>query len=63
MPEAAVLQKALDAKASKAEVKTALDKFVAARQAKQNDLQQAQDSLRKLLTARQEALATLNGLL
>jgi hypothetical protein len=63
MPEAAALQKALDAKASKAEVKAALDKYVAARQAKQNDLQQAQDSLRKLLTARQEALAALNGLL
>ena len=63
MPEAEALQKAIDAKASKAEIKAALDKFVAARQAKQNELQQAQDSLRKVLTARQEATATLNGLL
>ena len=63
MPEAETLQKAIDAKASKAEIKAALDKFVAARQAKQNELQQAQDNLRKVLTARQEATATLNGLL
>jgi hypothetical protein len=63
MPEAEALQKAIDAKASKAEIKAALDKFVAARQAKQNELQQAQDNLRKVLTGRQEATATLNGLL
>jgi hypothetical protein len=63
MPEAEALQKAIDAKASKAEIKVALDKFVAARQAKQNELLQAQDSLRKVLTSRQEATATLNGLL
>jgi Spy/CpxP family protein refolding chaperone len=63
MPEAEALQKAIDAKASKAEIKAALDKFVAARQAKQNELLKAQDSLRKVLTARQEAIATLNGLL
>ena len=63
MPEAEALQKAIDAKASKAEIKAALEKFVAARQAKQNELQQAQDTLRKVLTARQEATATLNGLL
>lgn len=63
MPEAEALQKAIDAKASKAEIKAALAKFVAARQAKQNELQQAQDKLRQVLTARQEATATLNGLL
>ena len=63
MPEADALQKSIDAKASKAEIKAALEKFVAARQAKQNELQQAQDNLRKVLTARQEATATLNGLL
>ena len=63
MPEADALQKSIDAKASKAEIKAALDKFVAARKAKQNELQQAQDDLRKVLTARQEATATLNGLL
>jgi hypothetical protein len=63
MPEAEALQKAIDAKASKAEIKAALVKFVAARQAKQSELLQAQDNLRKVLTTRQEATATLNGLL
>ena len=63
MPEAEALQKAIDAKASKAEIKAALAKYVVARQAKQNELQKAQDNLRKVLTARQEATATLNGLL
>jgi hypothetical protein len=63
MPEAEALQKAIDAKSSKAEVKAALDKYIAARQAKQDQLKQAQDSLRKVLSARQEASATLNGLL
>jgi hypothetical protein len=63
MPEADALQKAVDAKAPKAEINAALEKYVAARQAKQAELQQAQDNLRKVLTARQEALAALNGLL
>lgn len=63
MPEAEALQKAIDAKASKAEVKAALDKYQAARQAKQAELEQAQANLRKVLTTRQEAIATLNGLL
>ena len=63
MPEADALQRAIDAKASKAEVKAALEKYLAARQAKQNELQQAQENLRKVLTTRQEAAATLNGLL
>jgi len=63
MPEAAALQKALDAKAPKGEIQAALDKYLAARQTKQSELQTARDNLRKVLTARQEALATLNGLL
>jgi Spy/CpxP family protein refolding chaperone len=62
-PEAEALQKAIDAKAPKAEVKAALDKFVASRKAKQAELEKAQDELRKVLTARQEAIATLDGLL
>jgi hypothetical protein len=62
-PDADALQKAIDSKASKAEIKAALDKYVASRKAKQAALQQAQDDLRKVLTSRQEALATLNGLL
>ena len=48
-PEADALQKAIDSKASKAELKAALE--------------QAQADLRKVLTTRQEALAALNGLL
>jgi hypothetical protein len=62
-PEAEALQKAIDSKASKAELKAALDKFTASRKIKQAALEQAQDNLRKVLTSRQEAIATLNGLL
>ncbi len=61
--EAEALQKAIDSKASKAEMKAALDKYAASRKAKQEALQKAQDDLRKVLTTRQEAIATLNGLL
>jgi hypothetical protein len=60
---AEALQKAIDAKASNAETKAALDKFVADRKAKQAELEKAQAALRKVLTPRQEAIATLNGLL
>lgn len=62
-PDADALKKTIDAKASNAETKAALDKFVAARKAKQADLEKAQAALRKVLTPRQEAIATLNGLL
>jgi hypothetical protein len=62
-PDADALQKAIDSKASKAELKAAMDKYVASRKAKQAALEQAQADLRKVLTTRQEAIATLNGLL
>ena len=62
-PEADALQKAIDSKASKAELKAALEKYVASRKAKQADLEKAQAALRELLTPRQEAIATLNGML
>lgn len=62
-PDAEALQKTIDAKASNAETKAALDKYVAARKAKQAELEKAQAALRKVLTPRQEAIATLNGLL
>ncbi len=62
-PEAETLQKAVDAKASKAELKTAIEKFTAYRKQKQTELEQAQAELRKVLTTRQEAIATLDGLL
>jgi hypothetical protein len=62
-PEADALQKAIDSKASKAEMKAALDKYVASRKTSQAALEQAQADLRKVLTTRQEAIASLNGLL
>ena len=62
-PEAEALQKAVDAKAPKAELKAAVAKYQEARKAKQAELEQAQEALRKVLTARQEAIATVNGLL
>jgi len=62
-PDADALQKAIESKGSKAELKAALDKYVASRKANQAALDQAQADLRKVLTSRQEAIATLNGLL
>ena len=62
-PEAEALQKAIDSKASKAELKATLEKYVASRKTKQADLEKSQAALRELLTPRQEAIATLNGLL
>jgi len=62
-PEAEALQKAIDAKASNEEMKTALAKFTEGRKAKQAELEQAQTELRKVLTLRQEALLTLWGML
>ncbi|HSU55460.1 MAG TPA: hypothetical protein VLT36_15500 [Candidatus Dormibacteraeota bacterium] len=62
-PESEALQRAIDGKASKSELKAALDKFQAARKQKQADLEAAQDKLRAVLTPRQEAIATVAGLL
>jgi hypothetical protein len=62
-PEAEALQKAIDSKASKAEMKAALEKYANYRKTKQADMEKAQAALRELLTPRQEAVATLNGLL
>lgn len=57
------LQKAIEAKATNAEIKAALANYVESRKTKQAELEQAQADLRKLLTPRQEAIATLRGLL
>ena len=62
-PAAEALQKAIDAKASNNELKSALTKFVEERKSKQADLEKAQADLRKVLSTRQEAIASLNGLL
>jgi len=60
-PEAEALQKAIDAKAPKAELKAAMAKYVESRKAKQAELEKAQEELRKVLSTRQEAIATMNG--
>src|SRR2546427_650074 len=62
-PEAEALQRAIDSKASNSELKAALTKFLEARKAKQADLEKAQADLRKVLSVRQEAAASLMGLL
>lgn len=62
-PDAEALQKAIDSKASKAEMKAALAKYLESRKAKQAELEKAQAALRQVLTPRQEAIAALNGLL
>ena len=61
--EAEALQKAIDAKATKDEIKAALDKYTAARKVRQTALEDAQENLRKLTTTRQKAILTLGGLL
>jgi len=62
-PEAEALQKAIDSKASGAELKNALQKFVDSRKQKQAALEKAQGDLRKVLTPRQEAILTASGML
>ena len=62
-PEADALQKAIDDNAPKAQIKAALAKYQASQKAKQAKLVQAQETLRKVLTPKQEAQATLLGLL
>jgi hypothetical protein len=44
-------------------MKAAIAKFLEARKANEANLQKAQDDLRKVLSVRQEGIATLNGLL
>jgi hypothetical protein len=63
LPEATALQKAIDDNAPAAEIKAALAKFVAAKKVKEAALVAAQADLRKVLTVKQEAKATLMGLL
>jgi hypothetical protein len=62
-PEFEALQKALDDKAPAAQVKAALDKFRESKKEKDAKLAAAQEDFRKVLTATQEAQATLLGLL
>src|SRR5262245_29927819 len=62
-PETEALQKAVDAKATNSELKAALAKYQEARKEKQAELEKAQADLRKVLSVRQEAVASLAGLL
>jgi len=63
VPEEEALQRAVDAKASNAEIKAALAKFLQVRKVKQANLEKAQADLRQVLSVRQEAIASLTGLL
>jgi len=62
-PEAEALQKAIDDNSPAPQIKAALAKYQASQKAKQAKLVQAQENLRKVLTVKQEAQATLLGLL
>jgi hypothetical protein len=62
-PAAEALQKAVDDKAPTAEVKTKLKAVQDETKANQAKLAAAQEDLRSVLTPRQEAIATLQGLL
>ena len=62
-PEVEALQKALDDNAPAAQVKDALEKYRTWKKDKEAKLAAAQEDLRKVLTAKQEAQATLMGML
>jgi hypothetical protein len=62
-PEAEALQKAIDDKASADVIKSKLNALRDSNKAKEEKLETAQADLKKLLTARQEAVAVLGGLL
>lgn len=62
-PEAETLQKAVDDNAPSAQIKAALAKLQASRKDKQAKLEAAQAELRKVLSVKQEAQATLSGLI
>ena len=62
-PEAEALQKAIDDNAPSAQIKDLLAKYKAAQKTKQANLETAQSNLRAVLSTKQEAQATLMGLL
>lgn len=61
--EAKDLQAAIEAKAPAEEIKAKLAKYRAYKKAKEAELAKAQDALKEVLNARQEAAAVLAGLL
>jgi hypothetical protein len=62
-PDVEALQRAIESKASNSEMKAAIAKFQEGRKAKMAELEKAQADLRKVLSVRQEAIATEIGLL
>lgn len=60
--EAQALQSAIDNNAPPAQIKDLLDKYRTSQKAKQDKLKQAQENLRAVLSVKQEAQATLLGL-
>ncbi len=62
-PELDALRKAIENKAPSAEIKAKLTACREARKKKEAELEQAQDQLREILSARQEAVAVTLGLL
>ena len=62
-PEYTALENAVDNNAPAAQVQDLLAKYQAAEKAKQDKLKQAEDGLRQVLTPKQEAAATVIGLL
>lgn len=62
-PEIEALQQAIESKASADDLKAKMAKVREVRKAKEAKLEKAQEDLRKLLSARQEAAALLAGLL
>ena len=62
-PELDALRKAIDNKASAAEIKSKLADLRTARKQKEAGLEKAQDDLKTILSARQEAVAVTLGLL
>jgi hypothetical protein len=62
-PEAEALQKAIDANAPTAQIKSALEKYRSSQKDREAKLEQAQANLRKVLTSKQEAQAVLLSLL
>ena len=61
--EATALQKAIESNASADEIKTKLTAYRESRKEKRAKLEKAQEELKKVLTAKQEAAAVLGGLL
>lgn len=59
--EEQALDKAIESKASKEELKAAMAKFRAAKKDKEVKMKAAQEDLRKVLTLRQEAIAVASG--